>query len=383
MSKTTLNETINRIKQNSGIMVFEADINEIDWEKDFKDVSKKCLNPSELANYLNKVIDNSQKKSADKEKIGLDKPIIHAKAIPFDEEGELDINEFISKITAMPNDILSVNEKMQKSNDDGTYNVNIGIPALRGLVYDIDEQKFYIVNTCPGAGSCAMVCYARRGSYIQYPGVFLKQTKVLNLLLNYPDRFEKILIRELETTLLKNPDKQVNFRWNDAGDFFATKYYEIAVRITNTLLKDGYNIKSYSYTKMGEIVNLGDPNFLINFSNDANKRETEKVKDIDNAKQAVIVPKELFDDLFMKEKGSYAVDSKGKPVFKDEDGVNTLKTRLANEYKVDVKTILTYDELLRTPVGNEKQYNVVVMPKGDGDVGAQRSDVKMSFLCFH
>jgi|GEM_PF-1096510 hypothetical protein len=383
MSKTTLNETINRIKQNSGIMVFEADINEIDWEKDFKDVSKKCLNPSELANYLNKVIDNSQKKSADKEKIGLDKPIIHAKAIPFDEEGELDINEFISKITAMPNDILSVNEKMQKSNDDGTYNVNIGIPALRGLVYDIDEQKFYIVNTCPGAGSCAMVCYARRGSYIQYPGVFLKQTKVLNLLLNYPDRFEKILIRELETTLLKNPDKQVNFRWNDAGDFFATKYYEIAVRITNTLLKDGYNIKSYAYTKMGEIVNLGDPNFLINFSNDANKRETEKVKDIDNAKQAVIVPKELFDDLFMKEKGSYAVDSKGKPVFKDEDGVNTLKTRLANEYKVDVKTILTYDELLRTPVGNEKQYNVVVMPKGDGDVGAQRSDVKMSFLCFH
>ena len=383
MSKTTLNETINRIKQNSGIMVFEADINEIDWEKDFKDVSKKCLNPSELANYLNKVIDNSQKKSADKEKIGLDIPIIHAKAIPFDEEGELDINEFISKITAMPNDILSVNEKMQKSNDDGTYNVNIGIPALRGLVYDIDEQKFYIVNTCPGAGSCAMVCYARRGSYIQYPGVFLKQTKVLNLLLNYPDRFEKILIRELETTLLKNPDKQVNFRWNDAGDFFATKYYEIAVRITNTLLKDGYNIKSYAYTKMGEIVNLGDPNFLINFSNDANKRETEKVKDIDNAKQAVIVPKELFDDLFMKEKGSYAVDSKGKPVFKDEDGVNTLKTRLANEYKVDVKTILTYDELLRTPVGNEKQYNVVVMPKGDGDVGAQRSDVKMSFLCFH
>jgi hypothetical protein len=383
MSKTTLNETINRIKQNSGVMVFEADINEIDWEKDFKDVSKKCLNPSELANYLNKVIDNSQKKSADKEKIGLDKPIIHAKAIPFDEEGELDINEFISKITAMPNDILSVNEKMQKSNDDGTYNVNIGIPALRGLVYDIDEQKFYIVNTCPGAGSCAMVCYARRGSYIQYPGVFLKQTKVLNLLLNYPDRFEKILIRELETTLLKNPGKQVNFRWNDAGDFFATKYYEIAVRITNTLLKDGYNIKSYAYTKMGEIVNLGDPNFLINFSNDANKRETEKVKDIDNAKQAVIVPKELFDDLFMKEKGSYAVDSKGKPVFKDEDGVNTLKTRLANEYKVDVKTILTYDELLRTPVGNEKQYNVVVMPKGDGDVGAQRSDVKMSFLCFH
>lgn len=383
MSKTTLNETINRIKQNSGIMVFEADINEIDWEKDFKDVSKKCLSPVELTNYLNKVIDNSKKKSADKEKVGLDKPIIHNKAIPFDEEGELDVNEFIRKITAMPNEILSANDKMDKSNSDSTLNVNIGIPALRGLVYDIDEQKFYIVNTCPGAGSCAMVCYARRGSYIQYPGVFLKQTKVLNLLLNFPDRFEKILIRELESVLLKNPDKQVNFRWNDAGDFFAKKYYEIAVRITNTLLKDGYNIKSYAYTKMGDVVNLGDPNFVINFSNDANKRETDKIKDIENTKQSVIVPKELFDDLLMKEKGSYMVDDRGKVIFKDANGVNVLKKRLADEYKVDVNTILTYDELLKTPVGEEKQYNVIIMPKGDGDVSAQRSDVKMSFLCFH
>jgi len=56
MNKTTLNETINRIRQNSGMLIFEADINEVDWEKDFQDVSKKCINPNELTSYLNKVV---------------------------------------------------------------------------------------------------------------------------------------------------------------------------------------------------------------------------------------------------------------------------------------------------------------------------------------
>ena len=36
MDKTTLNETINKIRQNSGMLIFEADINEVDWEKIFK-----------------------------------------------------------------------------------------------------------------------------------------------------------------------------------------------------------------------------------------------------------------------------------------------------------------------------------------------------------
>ena len=386
MNKTTLNETINRIRQNSGMLIFEADINEVDWEKDFQDVSKKCINPNELTSYLNKVVTNSQQKPGDRDKLGLDKPYIHGKAIPFDEEGEIDVNEFIKKITAMPNDILSINAKMAKSSDGSSISVNIGIPALRGLVYDIDGNQFYIVNTCPGAGSCAMICYARRGSYVMFPNVFLNQTKILNLLLNYPDRFEKLLTRELESVALKNPDKEIQFRWNDAGDFFAKKYYEIAVRITKNLINEGYNIKSYAYTKMGDIVNMADPNFVINFSNDANKRETDKVKDVENAKQSVIVPKELFDDLLEKTTGknpSYATNEKGKVIFKKPENVNILKERLALKYNVDVKTILTYDELLNTPVGSEKQYNVIIMPKGDGDRSAQRADVKMSFLCFH
>ena len=138
--------------------------------------------------------------------------------------------------------------------------------------------------------------------------------------------------------------------------------------------------------KMGDIVNMSDPNFVINFSNDANKKETDKVKDVENVKQSVIVPKELFDDLLEKTTGknpSYLTNDKGKVVFKKPENVNVLKERLALKYSVDVKTILTYDELLNTPIGSTKQYNVIIMPKGDGDRAAQRADVKMSFLCFH
>ena len=169
--------------------------------------------------YLNKVVGNCQKKPVDRTPTALDKPYIHAKKIQQMDDGDIDIESFISDITRMPKEILSVNSKMLKSSDEKTVSVNIGIPALRGLVYDIDEGMFYVVNTCPGAGSCAIICYARRGSYVMFPDVFVKQTRVLNLLLNFPERFEKILSRELEVIALKYPDKEIQMRWNDAGDF--------------------------------------------------------------------------------------------------------------------------------------------------------------------
>lgn len=174
-------------------------------------------------------------------------------------------------------------------------------------------------------------------------------------------------------------------RWNDAGDFFSAEYYAIATRITKQLKAEGYNVKSYGYTKMGDIVNLADPDVTINFSDDANKRETGKIKDLEGAKKSVIVAKNVFDDLLVKDdkNRNYLTNEKGKVMFKDgQNGIHELKNRLAKLYNVDVNTILTYDELMQTPQG-ESQYNVIVMPKGDGDRGAQRNDVKTSFLLFH
>lgn len=350
-------------------------LQEIDWEGDFSDVKSKCINPEELKNYLNKILSGTAKASTDV-------PKIHKSAIPTDEFGEIDIDEFINKITEKPKQILSVNSKMAKSSNEDTVVVNVGIPALRGLVYDFKAKQFHFINTCPGAGSCAVICYARRGSYIQYPDVFVKQTRVLNYLLNDPNGFKETLKTEIRALTKSNIDKKIQFRWNDAGDFFTKKYFKIASEITEELREEGINIASYGYTKMGDIVNLKDSNVTINWSDDANKRETNKV-DTKKVKRSVIVPKELFYDL-LKPNGTgrgFERDEMGRPMYKDKKSILTLKNRLAKEYGVNADSIITYDEMLKLPVGR-KIYNVIVRPK-DGDIAAQRSDVKISFLLFH
>jgi hypothetical protein len=359
-------------------------IYEIDFGTSFKDVTFKELTPEETKAYLMRVISNCEKKPKDREKLSPNKPYIHGKAVPKTEGGDIDLDAFIEKITAMPKEILSVNSKMAKSSDDNSMTINIGIPALRGLVYDIDKGVFYIVNTCPGAGSCALFCYARQGSYVMFPDVFVKQTRILNLLMNYPQRFEKLLLRELESIALKNPDRSIKMRWNDAGDFFSQDYFQIALKITKQLRAEGYDVSSYAYTKMGDIVNMQDPDFIVNLSGDVNTKEKSKVKDIENVKDQVTVPSDVFDDLLLKDKREYAVNEKGKVIFKDgESGVKELKKRIAKKYGVDINSLLTYDEFVKAPKGEKNQYNVIVMPKGDGDIAAQRADVKTSFLLIH
>lgn len=353
----------------------KTNLTEIDWEGDFSDVSKECINPEELKNHLNKILGGTAKDSASV-------PKIHSKAISLDDEGDIDVEKFISDITARPGNILSVNSKMEKSADENTITVNIGIPALRGLVYDEDAKTFYFVNTCPGAGSCAVICYARKGSYIQYPGVFLKQTKVLNYLLNDPQGFKAQLKSEISKEFKRYKGKTIVFRWNDAGDFFTKKYYSIAEEITSELNQEGIDLKSYAYTKMGDIFNLSGA-VIKNWSDDANRRETKKVN-TSEAKRSVIVPKEMFYDLLKKgDNRGFERDSKGRPEFKNAEAIDILKDRLSNNFKVPKESILMYDEMLQTPVSKElKKYNVIVRPK-DGDVSAQRPDVGTTFLLFH
>lgn len=354
-------------------------LDEIDWEGDFSDVSKECINVEELKKYFNNVISNHDLSSNKRTKSTL---LVHNKAIPFDENGEIDVDTFINDIIKIPPQIFSQNTKMEKSELYDSITFNVGIPALRGLVYDIENKEFYIINTCPGAGTCAKVCYARRGRYVIQSSIFIKQTRILNLLLNYPEKFENILKAELELLIMKNDDKKVMFRWNDAGDFFTKKYFEIATKITKDLKNKGYNFESYAHTKIGDIYNLNDPNMTLNFSTNANTIEKNKIN-LSTAKTSEIVPSELFKDLFIKEKAHFKVDNDGKLIPIDNNSINTLKQRVSDKYGVDISTLLTYDEMLKTPIGNEKTLNVIIMPKGEGDVAAQRKDVKRTFLLQH
>jgi hypothetical protein len=354
-------------------------INEIDWEGEFSDVSKECINDEALKDYLNNVIANQKLPSDKRTKTAL---LVHNKAIPFDEKGGIDVEAFIQNITKIPDQIYSQNAKMEKSDVDNSITFNIGIPALRGIVYDIDNKNFYVVNTCPGAGTCAKVCYARRGNYVLLPNVFGKQTRILNLLLNDPNLFEDILKLEIEKLIRKNKGKKVFFRWNDAGDFFSKRYFKIAADITKELQDKGYDFESYAHTKIGDVYNLKDPNVTLNFSVDAADKERKKV-DLSQAKTSEIVPTELFKDLFTKDRAHLKVDDKGKLIPVSPDSLNILKQRISDKFNVDPSTLIMYDDMIKMPVDDEQKWNVIVLPKGQGDVAAQRKDVKRTFLLYH
>jgi len=353
-------------------------LTEVDWSE-FSDVSKECIGVDALKEYFNKILKNQQLSSEKRTKSLL---MIHNKAIPFDEKGEIDVEAFIENITKIPPEIISQNGKMGKSGSENSITFNIGIPALRGLVYDIEHKQFYIVNTCPGAGTCARVCYARRGRYVLLPVIFTKQTRILNYLLNNPEDFEKSLKNEIELLAVKNKGKKLLFRWNDAGDFFSNRYFEIATKLTKELKEQGYDFGSYAHTKMGTIYNLNDPNVILNFSVDASEKERNKI-DMSQAKTSEIVPSELFGDLFVRDKAYFATDNKGKMIPKNENSIEILKQRISDKFNVNVNTLITYDELIKIPEGNDKTLNVIVLPKGQGDIAAQRKDVQRTFLLYH
>jgi hypothetical protein len=383
-------DSLERFKELYNYRVNEsASVNEVDWDEEFSDVKKTCLAPEMVVKMLNDQLGRLNKPSKDREKIDANTPIISRGNLPV-ADGDIDVDYFIKEITTKPKQIFDRNPKMEKSDTGGfQYTVNTGIPALRGIIYDIDNQKFFTINTCPGAGTCAVSCYARKGFYIMNDGKNLKYIQRLNLLLNDPEEYENIIMDELDPLAYKikreskkeGKDIKLVIRWNDAGDFFAKKYYDIAISVTNQLVKAGYNIESYAYTKMGDIANIADPNFIMNFSDDANKKETSKV-DTESAKISKIVPKELFKDIFAKEGPAYVKDEKGKAMFKDEASKERLKNLISVKYNVPYETLAFNDEL-PPEQGTEYLYNVIVLPTGDSDIAAQRRDVRISFLLQH
>jgi hypothetical protein len=361
-------------------------LTEVDWEGEFGDVKQtSCMNTEELKNMLNGVLKNYNLPPAKRVKSDL---YIHNKAIKQTPEGDIDVQQFINDISVEPDTIISTgNKKMLKSATDKFYTVTISLPAFRGLVYDKEHNSFHIISTCPGAGVCARPCYARRGNYVRLTNVFLKQTRILNLLLNDPERFKAKLKNEIKKTYFEFEEKEMRFRWNDSGDFFSKRYFEIGRDIMAELKQEGFVVRPYAHTKVAAIYNAsresGAPDFVVSFSVDANKRELGKVN-LQGAKTSEIVPPQLFKDLFvMADVHNFAVDDNGHLVFKNPDGMDILKQRIAEKFKVDPSTLLSHDEMMKTPEADKPTYNVIVMPKGETDISTQRPDVLRTFFLQH
>ena len=368
------------------------------------DAPHKIIEPENLQDYITRV-KKKEKTTVDKR----NRPIVHAsnvkailKSNKRDENGNpidvWDLEDLKQQIMRRPGGFLGKNTKMKKSDTVLGKNVkiqktsgnfervfDITLPALKGIVIDEETGDFVEVTTCPSAGTCKLFCYARKGGYIQFPASSMSASRYLNFLLNDPVEFSKSLNADIKANKRRADKKgdDLIVRWHDAGDFFSDDYLQLAYKIA----EDNPDVLFYAYTKSSDIVlNKRPKNFIMNFSDGAHRRDLDKVKDStdkgNKVKQALVVPKDLFDDLISKEGRKKVKDEKGRVQFKDNASLNLFKDRLSKEYKVDKKSIITYDQMLSKPEKGELRWNVII-PPGEGDKAAYRKDVNISFLLIH
>jgi hypothetical protein len=69
-------------------------------------------------------------------------------------------------------------------------------------------------------------------------------------------------------------------------------------------------------------------------------------------------------------------------VFKSQEALDEFKRRMAHKYSLKLETIISYQEMMKTPLGSTPHWNVIVVP-GDGDEAANRRDVHGSYLLIH
>jgi len=324
-------------------------------------------------------------------------PYIHrSSAIEYYDEGGKRFKEeaVIQALQQRPKKLLKQNEKMKHSNGEFEQFFNVGFAALTGVAVDESTNKLIIVNTCPGAGSCKVDCFAMKGGKVQFKAAWLSDGRILTYLLNDPSGFFNQLSSEIaseEAAATKGDKKfpngwQVTVRWHDAGDFFSPEYLELAL---NMAAKHP-NVKFYAYTKMAAAALAKKPdNFIINWSEGANTTQEKQVKqqdpNLDNTKNSRIVPEKLFYDLLAKdEKGNLKKTADGAWQPANPEALVQMKQRIAKEYGISASSILSYTEYMgkRNSIPAGMKYNVIVAP-GEGDVSANDQGVLSTLLLRH
>lgn len=113
---------------------------------------------------------------------------------------------------------------------------NWTLPAWAGRFADTGQTY----NTCPSAGVCSQVCYARVGAY-RWPAVRRKHEANLHFVLEDLPGWEHAMIAELGAP--KFQDRWV--RIHDSVDFFSDEYTQAWLRI----MRARPTVSFYAYTK--------------------------------------------------------------------------------------------------------------------------------------
>lgn len=286
-----------------------------------------------------------------------------------------------------PKKLLKQNEKMKHSNGELEQFFNVGFAALTGIALDEETNNLIIVNTCPGAGSCKVDCFAMKGGKVQFKAAWLSDGRILTYLLNDPDGFFNQLSAEIakEEKLGDKGGYEVTIRWHDAGDFFSPEYLDMALKMA----EKHPGVKFYAYTKMADAALATKPaNFIINWSEGAHTSQEKQVKaadpDLETTKNSRIVPDELFQDLLVKDEKKNLVKGPEGQWQVQPDKLPELKQRLAKQYGLSANSILSYREYMakRNNIPQGMKYNVIVAP-GEGDISANDPGVLGTLLLKH
>ena len=360
---------------------------------EFQDYMKRIVGTPDLDKSGNVKVDKkgmekyvSGKTKADKYKM----PYIHRSSVVtyLSPDGKTYDEDAVKQTLAQrPKALLKQNEKMKHSNGELEQFFNVGFAALTGIALDQDTNKLIIVNTCPGAGSCKVDCFAMKGGKIQFKAAWQSDGRILTYLLNDPDGFFNQLSSEIskEEQLGKKGGYTVTIRWHDAGDFFSPEYLDMALKMA----AKHPDVKFYAYTKMAGAALAKKPdNFIINWSEGAHTSQEKQVKakdtNLDTTKNSRIVPDELFQDLLVKDQKGNLVKGDAGQWQVQSDKLPELKQRLAKQYGLSANSILNYDEYIakRKSIPAGMKYNVIVAP-GEGDISANDPNIISTLLLRH
>lgn len=112
---------------------------------------------------------------------------------------------------------------------------NWTLPALGAK---LDDGR--TIHTCPQAGACAALCYARSGTF-RFKNVKAAHARNLKLVLDTPAEWEAAMNAEISRYL--KPGSYV--RIHDSGDFFSDEYLVAWMRIA----ANHPSVVFYAYTK--------------------------------------------------------------------------------------------------------------------------------------
>jgi hypothetical protein len=131
------------------------------------------------------------------------------------------------------------------------------------------------VNTCPSAGECAPLCYARKGTY-QFSNVRGRHISNLLRILDDLEAWELEMSTELDHPRFQGG----HIRIHDAGDFFSDAYLEAWLRIARAHPETIF----YCYTKeIDRFRRLVEPAALSNFRSvySFGERQDHKITEAD------------------------------------------------------------------------------------------------------